>query len=69
MAEPVDIGELHRRVAVADGHADSLMWNRDLNCASEQGHVDFPRLKEAGVKIQCFTVVTRGLPVLHGVSM
>lgn len=66
MGEPVDIGELHRRVAVADGHADSLMWNRDLNCASAQGHVDFPRLKEAGVKIQCFTVVTRGLPVIDG---
>ncbi len=69
MAEPVDIGELHRRVAVADGHADSLMWNRDLNCASEQGHVDFPRLKEAGVKIQCFTVVTRGLPIIDGFSL
>ncbi len=69
MAAPVDIGELHRRVAVADGHADSLMWNRDLNCASEQGHVDFPRLKEAGVKIQCFTVVTRGLPVIDGFSL
>ncbi len=69
MAESVDIGELHRRVAVADGHADSLMWNRDLNCASEKGHVDFPRLKEAGVKIQCFTVVTRGLPVIDGFSL
>lgn len=69
MAEPVDIGELHRRVAVADGHADSLMWNRDLNCASEKGHVDFPRLKQAGVKIQCFTVVTRGLPVIDGFSL
>ena len=69
MSEPVDIGELHRRVAVADGHADSLMWNRDLNCASSQGHVDFPRLKEAGVKIQCFTVVTRGLPVIDGFSL
>ncbi len=58
--------ELHRRVAVADGHADSLMWNRDLTHASQAGHVDFPRLKEAGVKIQCFTIVTRGLPVIDG---
>lgn len=69
MPEQVDIEELHRRVAIADGHADSLMWNRDLNCASEEGHVDFPRLKEAGVKIQCFTVVTRGLPVVDGFSL
>ena len=57
---------LHRRVAVADGHADSLMWNRELTVASEVGHVDFPRLREGGVKIQCFTVVTRGLPVIDG---
>ena len=69
MTQRVDIGALHRRVAVADGHADSLMWNRDLNFASEKGHVDFPRLKEAGVKIQCFTVVTRGLPVIDGFSL
>lgn len=58
--------EIHRRVPVADGHADSLMWNRDLLTQSEEGHVDFPRLKEAGVKLQCFTVVTRGLPFIGG---
>lgn len=58
--------ELHRRVPVADAHADSLMWNRDLNAKGEEGHVDFPRLKEAGVKLQCFTVVTRGLPFIGG---
>ncbi len=45
------------------------MWNRDLNVASEKGHVDFPRLREAGVKIQAFTIVTRGLPVIDGFSL
>ena len=45
------------------------MWNRDLNCAGTKGHVDFPKLKEAGVKIQCFTVVTRGLPVIDGFAL
>ncbi len=60
----IDIQQLHARCPVADGHADSLMWNRDLNQKSDKGHVDFPRLKEAGVKIQCFTVVTRGFPVI-----
>lgn len=58
--------EIHRRVPVADGHTDSLMWNRDLVTQSEDGDVDFPRLKEAGVKLQCFTVVTRGLPFIGG---
>ncbi len=63
------VAALHRRVTVADGHADSLMWNRDLNVASEKGHVDFPRLREAGVKLQCFTIVTRGLPLVDGFSL
>jgi membrane dipeptidase len=62
----IDLDELHRRVPIADGHADSLMWNRDLTKASDEGHVDFPRLREAGVKIQAFTIVTRGLPVIGG---
>ena len=41
------------------------MWNRDLNKAGK-GHVDFPRLYEAGVKLQCFTIVTRGFPFVGG---
>jgi len=61
---PMDAQELQRRAFVADAHADSLMWNRDLTVPSAEGHVDFPRLQEAGVKLQCFTIVTRGLPVI-----
>lgn len=66
MSVSVDIAALHARVAVADGHADTLMWNRDLNQFSEKGHVDFHRLREGGVKIQAFTVVTRGFPLVDG---
>src|SRR5687768_14581219 len=61
-----DVKELHQRWCIADGHADSLMWNRDLCARSTQGHVDFPRLREAGVKLQCFTLVTRGFPFIGG---
>ncbi|GMU03268.1 membrane dipeptidase [Corallococcus caeni] len=61
-----DVKELHRRWCIADGHADSLMWNRDLCERSTEGHVDFPRLREAGVKLQCFTLVTRGFPFIGG---
>lgn len=61
-----DVKELHRRWCIADGHADSLMWNRDLCERSSEGHVDFPRLREAGVKLQCFTLVTRGFPFIGG---
>ena len=61
-----DPKELLKRAPVADGHADALMWNRDLTRASEEGHVDFPRLREAGVRIQGFTIVTRGFPFIGG---
>ncbi len=65
----IDISELHRTACIADAHADSLMWNRDLNLQSEEGHVDFPRLRAAGVKIQCFPVVTRGVPFIDGFGL
>lgn len=61
-----DPRELQKRFGVADAHADSLMWNRDLNLHSQSGHVDFPRLRQAGVRLQCFTIVTRGFPVIGG---
>jgi membrane dipeptidase len=61
-----DVMELHRRWCIADGHADSLMWNRDLCERSSEGHVDFPRLREVGMKLQCFTIVTRGFPFIGG---
>ncbi|HET7825710.1 MAG TPA: membrane dipeptidase [Anaeromyxobacter sp.] len=54
--------------ALADGHADSLMWNRDLTVRQRRGQIDFPRLAEANVRIQCFTVVTRGWPVVDGMA-
>ena len=53
---------------IADGHADSLMWNRDLTARQRRGRLDFPRLVEAGVRLQCFTVVTRGYPVVDGIG-
>lgn len=53
---------------IADGHADSLMWNRDLALRHRRGQLDFPRLAEAGVRLQCFTVVTRGYPVVDGLG-
>jgi membrane dipeptidase len=61
-----DVLELHQRWCIADGHADSLMWNRDLCERSSDGHVDFPRLREVGMKLQCFTIVTRGFPFIGG---
>jgi membrane dipeptidase len=49
---------LHKRLSVADLHADSLLWKRNLLEHSSRGHVDIPRLGEGNVAIQAFTVVT-----------
>jgi microsomal dipeptidase-like Zn-dependent dipeptidase len=50
---------LHRKLLVADLHADSLLWGRDLLRRAGRGHVDLPRLVEGGVALQAFTVVTK----------
>jgi len=49
---------LHRTVLVADMHADSLLWGRNLLKSSHEGHVDLPRLQQGNVAIQGFTVFT-----------
>lgn len=50
---------LHERLFIADLHADSLLWNRNLLEKSERGQVDVPRLLEGNVALQAFTVVTK----------
>ncbi|MGH9751538.1 MAG: dipeptidase [Blastocatellia bacterium] len=50
---------LHKKLLVADLHADTLMWDRDLLQRGDWGHVDLPRLVEGNVAAQAFTVVTK----------
>jgi membrane dipeptidase len=50
--------EIHRRLFIADLHADSLLWGRDLLARGSRGHVDVPRLVEGNVALQAFTVVS-----------
>jgi microsomal dipeptidase-like Zn-dependent dipeptidase len=50
---------LHARLFVADLHADTALWNRDLLARGTRGHVDIPRLVEGGVALQAFTIVTK----------
>jgi membrane dipeptidase len=57
---------LHKRLIVADLHADSLLWNRNLLERGSRGQVDLPRLAEGNVALQAFTLVTtspRGLNI------
>jgi membrane dipeptidase len=50
---------LHGGLLVADMHADSLLWGRDLNQRWDRGQVDIPRLSEGNVALQVFSVVTK----------
>jgi membrane dipeptidase len=50
---------LHRQLLIADLHADSLLWSRDLLKRGRWGHVDVPRLIEGNVALQTFTAVTK----------
>jgi membrane dipeptidase len=51
--------QLHQQLFIADLHADSLLWGRNLLKRSSRGHVDLPRLQEGNVALQAFTVVTK----------
>lgn len=44
---------------IADLHCDALLWGRDLNERGTRGHVDFPRIREANVAMQMFTIVSK----------
>ncbi|HEV2746716.1 MAG TPA: dipeptidase [Allosphingosinicella sp.] len=50
---------LHSRLAIADMHADTLLWQRDLLDPAKRGQVDLPRLEAGNVALQVFSSVTK----------
>ncbi|MGB8007547.1 MAG: dipeptidase [Terriglobales bacterium] len=50
---------LHQQLTIADLHADSLLWGRDLLQRSANGHVDIPRLADGNVALQVFSLPTK----------
>lgn len=54
-----DARAFHHQAFIADLHADSVMWDRDLLTRADFGHVDLPRLVEGNVALQVFQVVTK----------
>lgn len=51
--------ELHDQLTIVDMHADTLLWNRDLNDYGSRGHVDVPRLQQGNVAVQVFSSVSK----------
>lgn len=50
---------LHARLAIADLHADTLLWRRSLLDNANRGQVDLPRLQAGNVALQVFSSVTK----------
>lgn len=50
---------LHKRLAIVDLHGDTLLWKRNLDAASDRGHIDLPRLETGNVALQVFSSVTK----------
>lgn len=50
---------MHKDLFIADLHADTLLWQRDLLEQHDYGHVDLPRLQKGNVALQVFSAVTK----------
>ncbi len=54
-----EASELHQSLTIADLHADTLLWGRNILKRSKIGHIDLPRLIDGNVSLQVFSVVTK----------
>lgn len=50
---------LHDTLSIADLHADTLMWRRNVLREADTGHVDLVRLNAGRVALQVFSSVTK----------
>ncbi len=50
---------LHGTLQIADMHADTLMWKRDLLARGDRGQVDLPRLTDGHVALQILSSVSK----------
>ncbi len=44
---------------IADLHCDALLWDRNLLKQHDYGHVDIPRMQQANMAMQVFTIVSK----------
>lgn len=49
----------HRSLFIVDLHADTLLWDRAILTRSDRGHLDLPRLVQAHVALQVFSIVSK----------
>ena len=54
-----ELQNFHESLFIADLHADSLLWSRNLKNKYSYGHIDIPRMLEGNISLQVFSVVTK----------
>jgi microsomal dipeptidase-like Zn-dependent dipeptidase len=54
-----EVRALHAQLDIADMHADTLLWKRDLTERADRGQVDVPRLVAGNVALQVFSSVSK----------
>jgi membrane dipeptidase len=58
--EPISYSDEYTQLPfVADMHCDMLLWDRDFFEAHNYGHVDLPRMQQANMAFQAFTIVSK----------
>lgn len=50
---------LQASLQIVDLHADSLLWDRDIDKRTTRGQVDLPRMQDGNVALQTFSSVTK----------
>jgi membrane dipeptidase len=51
--------QLHKTLRIADLHADSLLFGRDLTKRTSVGHVDIPRMQAGNMALQVFSMAVK----------
>lgn len=54
-----EVAKLHKTLAIADLHGDTLLWQRSLLGDAKRGHIDLARLEAGNVALQVFSSVTK----------
>lgn len=54
-----EAADLHASLVVGDWHADTALWNRDMQGRHSFGHLDLARMQEGNLGLQMFTTVTK----------
>lgn len=55
----IEAKNFHASLIVGDWHADTALWNRDMQGRHSFGHLDLARMQEGNIALQMFTTVTK----------